>query len=306
MKLRCACPTSNRAVRPAAGFSLIELLLAVTIMGVIVAALYSVFNQTQRAMRSNATQVDVLEAGRATMDVLTRELEQLSFTGLGGRTNLFIGLAGTDTNHLSQAWRKPRVEYEPVIQPLMGDREYRTNHRDGVFYLTRQGKELTGTALWVVDATNGVGTLARYSARIPVGQLGFIDLLTVTGFQPLTNYVRLADGVVHFRLVAFDAQGFPMIWQKNLTNRFDTNLVELRRDPLGPTETQIVFRSNALPASIEIELGILEPQALEQLRSLPNDPAVTRRFLSNRVGQVHLFRQRVPIRQSVPSYLVAR
>ena len=57
------------------------------------------------------------------------------------------------------------------------------------------------------------------------------------------------------------------------------------------------FFSNALPAYLEVELGILEKQALERFRTLPtNNAALLQQFLSTRSAQVHLFRQRIPIR----------
>ena len=65
-----------------AAFSLVELLLAVSLMSVIVFGLYSMFNETQKALRSNVRQVDVLEAGRAAIELLVSDLEQASSPGL--------------------------------------------------------------------------------------------------------------------------------------------------------------------------------------------------------------------------------
>src|SRR4051812_48746115 len=64
------CPCSARA------FTVTELMLAVAIMGVIIFALYSVFNQTQKALRSTETQGDVAEKACAIVDIISRELEQ--------------------------------------------------------------------------------------------------------------------------------------------------------------------------------------------------------------------------------------
>ena len=61
-----------------------------------------------------------------------------------------------------------------------------------------------------------------------------------------------------------------------------------------------LFRSNAVPAFVELELGILEQQAWERYKSLPLlvQPPPTPRsdFLQQQGGRVHLFRQRVAIR----------
>jgi hypothetical protein len=53
--------------------------------------------------------------------------------------------------------------------------------------------------------------------------------------------------------------------------------------------------SNAVPAYLELELGILEPQVLQKYRSIPLGPPA-RQYLSNHVAQVHIFRQRIPVR----------
>jgi hypothetical protein len=67
-----------------------------------------------------------------------------------------------------------------------------------------------------------------------------------------------------------------------------------------PWATNCAFLSNLLPAYVEIELGVLEQQVLDQLKTfVPRSPLATN-FLASHVGQVHLFRQRVPIRQSPP------
>ena len=62
--------TRGRVCSPA--FSIMELLVAVSIMTFIVYALYQMFHQTQKALRGNITQVDVLESGRAALEMMSR------------------------------------------------------------------------------------------------------------------------------------------------------------------------------------------------------------------------------------------
>jgi hypothetical protein len=64
--------------------------------------------------------------------------------------------------------------------------------------------------------------------------------------------------------------------------------------PFNRDQTAAYFMSNAIPAYVDIEMGILEPQVLQKYRSIPI-PAVQRQYLSNHVAQVHLFRQRIAI-----------
>jgi hypothetical protein len=57
------------------------------------------------------------------------------------------------------------------------------------------------------------------------------------------------------------------------------------------------FFGHAVPAFVELELGILEPQVYQRFKSIPEQvPTARRQFLSDHVGQVHIFRQRIPIR----------
>lgn len=63
------------------------------------------------------------------------------------------------------------------------------------------------------------------------------------------------------------------------------------------TVTDNLFLSNALPSYVEIELGLLEPQALEKISAL-EEPAAQRQYLLRNSGRVHLFRKRVPIRMA--------
>jgi len=68
---------------------------------------------------------------------------------------------------------------------------------------------------------------------------------------------------------------------------------------LVPGETGLSFYSNAVPASVEIEMGVLEDRTLQHAEALNAANQMT--YLSNHVGQVHIFRQRVPIRNVDPT-----
>ena len=57
--------------------------------------------------------------------------------------------------------------------------------------------------------------------------------------------------------------------------------------------------SNTVPASVEVELGVLEDTTLQRAEGLSG--AAQMNYLSNHVGQVHLFRQRVVIRNVDPT-----
>jgi prepilin-type N-terminal cleavage/methylation domain-containing protein len=281
---RMKSPVPARSQR---AFSLLELLLAVSIMGVIVAALYGMFYHVQRGLRANVTQVDVLEGARAAMDLLGRDLEQI------GRSDRHLGLNLTGGMSLA---------YSPVVQVLGDAQSTRTNRLEDIAALSRYNQEYTATAYRVLFGENGVGTLCRYSETLESWNVDLTlmvrDVLmrSVPGYA--TNnpfpYTPVLDGVIHFRTAAYDAEGVEMAWYRTNSVYYGPEVL-LQRDVL-PEETRFGFLSNALPAYLEVEMGVLEPRTLEQYRSFRTGSAQARNFLAERAGQVHLFRRRVPIR----------
>lgn len=275
-----------------------ELLLAVSISVVIIGALYTIFHHTQRALLSSVTQVDVLESGRQAMDIITRDLSQISASDIAGGTNLLC-------------FQSPA--YKPVRQALVGG-AVRTNILQELYFLSRFNRDWTQIGYRVLFASNGVGTLARlsyatnfYNRRPDSNMLAQVARIVIN--QEPTNYLSLAEGVIHFRVQAYDDMGLLMSWDttNRLTNKWTypqlllgTN-VFLWKDR-EPTETRFAFLSNALPAYLELEVGILEPRAREQFQAFAAGSIMAERFISNRAGQVHLFRQRIPLRESSPFY----
>ncbi len=251
-------------------FSVIELMLAVSLMGIIVFALYTTFYHTQRALRANVSQVDVMESGRAAMDMITRELTQMATCDVQRGTNFWAALSG----------------YTPVVQPLSGKTAFRTNLLDECFFFSQQNKDYVGTLYRVLFAPNGVGTLSRFTTNIPAFGFNPSNLWAIVHNQPPTNFVRIADGVIHFRVTSFDSDGQPMTWwtQNRYTNQFlytnvslaidhprlAVNLV-LEPENLAKWETTASFMNNLAPVAVEIELGILEPQAYEQSEAFAAD-----------------------------------
>jgi len=302
-------------------FSVMELMMAVGIMSVIVFALYGMFDHTQRALRANVTQVDVLEGGRAAMELVTRELSQVAASGTSNCVNLLVGLApsGDRTPSLYDAWFVRNNPYQPLRQGLLAANTMRTNHRYGVYYLRRENRDYCPSEFWLYDATNGVGTLGyfRSATNLPAEYLGsnFPFAAVAPVIRPnSTNFAKVADGVVHFRVAPFDAAGRPIDWWyhtqytnllferfgKGVLPYFDAREEHWPGGPTRTTENRVTFVGPGLPAYLEVELGVLEPKTLEQMRSIAvgaNAQARAERFLSNHVGQVHLFRQRIAIRE---------
>ena len=272
-------------------FTIVELLVAISILTLIVLVLYGLFDQVQKALRSNVAQIDVHEGGRAGMELMSRELEQMQAGNLLTNVNLFT-----------------RFTAIPYRQALLDAGADRVNALEEIFFLSLSNKHWIGTAYRVLTlntngiptnfATTGVGTLCRLSTNTHVADFRSPSLYSQLLNNSATNlfkFQRVIDGVIHFRVRAYDHNGLL------ITNNFNTNILSgvlvttnvFDKD----VEYSYAFTNKALPAYLEIELGVLEPQVAERYRSYPN-ATVASNYLARRAGAIHLFQQRVPIRMA--------
>ena len=124
---------------------------------------------------------------------------------------------------------------------------------------------------------------------------------------------RVADGIVDMRVRVFATNGFPIIgngfescYCTNAANsvpsgtyfpyRAVSNTVSRFNITAPDNWIGMTFYSNAVPAYVEMELGVLDSQTYQRYKALDASvPASLTQFLSNRVAQVHVFRQRIPI-----------
>jgi hypothetical protein len=113
---------------------------------------------------------------------------------------------------------------------------------------------------------------------------------------------KVADGVVHFRVRAFATNGYPVLPdQFNLAAYYlpsgNYNRIGNAWAFFDRNEVDAYFFSNAVPAYVELELGILEPRIFEKSKALAEvNVAAARNYVSNYAANVHIFRQRIPIR----------
>ena len=277
-------PQANLPVRQAGrrGFTLLELLLSVTIMSIIIVSLYGMFYHTQRALRMNVNQVDVLESTRTTLELIRSDFTALAPSYHPQGTNLLAFVSPV---------------YRPVGLTLPGQ-FVRSNYLYEVFLLKRMADHYEGVVYRVLQPTNwvgqrtwmGVGILGRYATMLPHYDPDIsYDALN----QPASAFTPVLDGVVHFRIQVYDINGRPL-------SRFDPDLsypdsVRIWRDQTG--QINFAFLHESLPAYVEIELGVLERSAYQQLLSLPPESDLAKKFLDEHVGQIHFFRQQIPILQ---------
>ena len=110
-----SCPSLEARRR---AFSLIELMVAVSLTSFIIIVLYQVFNQTQKALRSSLKQVNVQELGAPAMELLSAELQSaLAFTPFDpSGTN--IEIRSFELNPMVQVDSSNNIIRTNVIQTL--------------------------------------------------------------------------------------------------------------------------------------------------------------------------------------------
>jgi len=296
MNLRYSIGSQSAAWRRllCAAFSLIEIIIVVGLLSLITLGLLMMFNQTQRVFRAGLTQVDVLEGGRLVTDMMTRELQQMSASYRANVVNFYVDLA-------PKYEVIPGEPLHPLLQTMPGvAQSKRTNLLEEVFFLTRENQTWKGIGYLVRPVDSGVGTLYRFETNSTVAQTPdflFPNFL-LPGFYntPVANLSRVLDGVVHFKVRAYNPNGQ---W---ITSKINTNQVtDVQPSAFALGEIgRYNFWSNALPASVEVEIGVLEDRTLRRAQSIPPGP-VRQKYLEDQAGKVHIFRLRIPIRNVDPA-----
>ena len=283
------------------GFSLIEIMVAVSLLAVIIVGLLAMFYQVQRAFRAGTAQVDVMEGGRASVTYIASDVQGLVPTYFDGATNCFVRLAPGYTS----------------TRQIIGqsDGVYRDNNvLQNFSFIRRVNDEWIGTVYAVRYADSGVGTLYRYvtnsfttnpfemcanisktNVAPPVVGESRTSPKTTNGFHPVL------DGVVHFSVTVYDTNGsyYPYYSPSNrgpYTVVGDNNVPRFKI--AGDDREGYAFTGSALPSYIDIELAVLEPATMEKFKyRTETDPAGARNiYLLNKASRMHVFRQRIAIR----------
>src|SRR3954471_5563663 len=229
----------------AAAFTVVELMVAVSLMTLIVVALYAMFNQTQKALRANEAQVDSSERGRGVLELVSRELESARVGLRADTTNLWLrtALLPSAQNDL------PGPNPAPVTTTPL-----RENRFDDVYYLTKTEKAWRGVGYVVLLSTNitgrgealarpttGLGTLYRYETLLTNRDYAFPSTNLFTGFVKnlppdggslmatnATNFSQISQGIVHFRVLPYDTKGQLLSIQ---TTNIDSSYHMIRTSP---------------------------------------------------------------------------
>ncbi len=288
--------SGTRIARPSGtnAFTLVEILVVVVLMSLIVLALMAVFSSTQAAFRASITQTDVLEGGRSVMGLIKSDFEPMAPSF--GVSNVNVGAVNfyaAVTNYVSPS--------SPLVQSLAGSGQQRTNVLENFFILSRQNVTWYGTGYAVTTNSSGGGfySLYRFATNHPVAvNPAFIFTNEFRNFLLApTNGSHLMDGVVHLTVRAYDNNGY---W---MTNGYPFGYTNTARNVWysSPVLGEVGFYmfSNTLPASVEIQLGLLEDRTLQRAQSISG--LTQSNYLAQHAGQVHVFRQRFLIRNVDPS-----
>ena len=312
----------NRQSAIANAFSMVELLVAMTLLSLIVLALMAVFNSTQQAFRSSVTQTDILEGSRAAVDLITTDLRTL--TPSDGQSNYFynasfypgvVNFFSSDNSYAECSYSGANLLYQPLRQSLPGSDSLRANVLNYFFMLGRNNQKWTGVG-YVVNATNAspLYPLYRFYAEtnIAASPYGlFSAFISAVNYSQWTNMSHVLDGVVHLTVRVYDVNGY---WMTN-TTQFHGPLQTTNKNilfvlPMVPArsggEMGFYFYSNAVPAAVELQLGVIEDRTLQRVESLGNPAGLglstaQSNYLAQQSGHVYLFRQRVTIPNVDPS-----
>ena len=261
--------------RGESALTLVEMLVASSLLVVIMLGLTMMFNQTQRAFRSGLKQVDVFEGGRAVADLIARDVESLNDTETPGIVNFAY------------------LDFTPAYLVQANGSYPRTNLFHGLFGQTQVGSDWVGTGYcFRTNKVDGLMDLYRFTMQTNTPRNTFYPAYRKAArdlFRNVseTNVHRVAEGIIHLKVRTFNRDGIEIAQGTNfLTFPFTNSLPVVNGPP--------IFETNYVPSSVEIELGILEPQTLEQAKSV----ADARSYLQRQAGKVHIFRQTIPIRNA--------
>jgi prepilin-type N-terminal cleavage/methylation domain-containing protein len=300
------------------GFTLIEILVVLVLLSLIVFALMAVFSATQRAFRASLTQSDTLQGGRSVMDLIAADLQAMTpsdassntFVLIGGQPILFAPVNFYVSEQTSPQLSPPMPLFQSIITSPSGSEV--TNILENIFILSKNN--INGVPSWVgtgysVNTNLPDGTLyplyrfymtTNLSSGI-FGPVGLFNAFYSSQYTNSTIWSHLMDGVVRLTAQTYDTNGVVMTNgyanPQNFGTSFHVRFVRFTQDQYGVVDS--VFYSNAVPASVQIELGTLEDRTLQHAEGLSG--ANQSNYLAGAAGQLHVFRQRVWIRNLDPT-----
>jgi len=264
------------------------MLVSTAMLSFIVLGLTAMLIQTQKAFKTGIKQNTITDSGRSIMDMITSDLRQMSDGQNPFITNFFWG-----------------VPPNTAVTNFENSVAIRTNELSDIFILEHTNTVWVGVGYSVSNYPGtSVGALYRYetnwTALAPVLTndlyFRFYSNLINTNFGLDPAYWhKVADGVIDLKIRAFDQFG-----NENNVNPFSTSTAFSYPILANPINPNLYPASNTLPNSVELEFGILEPDALVQVRSLAGNATAMMNFLStNSAPKMEIFRQRITVAAAI-------
>ena len=250
----------------------------------IVLGLTAVFVQTQRAFKTGIKATTVTDAGRTIMDMIASDMRQMSDADNRGVTNLYW------------TWSENNVQYENQLP-------FRTNQLDEIYVLEHTNTTWLGVGYAVLNLVPGsgfsFGTLYRYQTNFNAPFITnslfwpFLNAIENQNFTNQAYWHRVADGVISLKLRAYDQNGNEPWIESTSYGDYANEFVQISY-PLVSINN--LPASNTLPNAVDVELAILEPEALAQARALAGVPTALNSFMeTNALTKMEIFRRRISI-----------
>jgi hypothetical protein len=262
------------------------MLVSTALLTFIVLGLTAVFVQTQKAFKTGIKSTTVTDAGRTIMEMVASDVRQMSdgnsspVTNLPFVTNLYCGWPSNG-----------------FVNYINNNVPFRTNQLDSIYILEHTNNMWIGVGYAVQGAVGGVGTLYRFQTNYGTPFLSndfirpFMSSVTQQTFTNKVYWHRVADGVIDFKLQAYDQFGNNP-WA-NIDYSTAGNFISY---PSISYPFGFPIISNTLPNTVQLELAILEPDALVRARSLAGAPIALENYLqTNSLTAMEVFRQRISI-----------
>ena len=306
------------ASRSSKAFTVVEMMVAVTITTVITVALTAVFGQVQKAFRAGIQQVDVYEAGRATSEMAAKDLESMVALGSINFTNFWTvpfqqGMYNALGNFREQ------TGFRTIQQEFLVFQEY-NNVIKAVGY--RLVPDRRNAAIDYSEAEDLIRVSRLFRFEAPVSRVALerrpnevwesiVDSFLSDPFDEIRDvdtasiryrFQEITDGIVHFRVTPYHLSG--RAWDKNLEDYYYDN-----RDPGLPRDVEVdstspqagpaftfAFSGDALPAFVELEIGVMEPAVIDEWRSIAEaNLQGASEFIREQTARVQIFRRRLTL-----------
>ena len=255
--------------RSTVAMTLLEIMVAISLLSLIVLTLYNMFDRTQKALRGTRNQTDIAEAGRAGLETLVREIQQMRAMS---STNPFFYNLYVDNRYSGNSMVVSNATTPLLTNTLVETFFHNFLPQSSPTNWSGIGYRVASSSDPRFAAANGVGTLYRFVSTnyARPSNVLLLNYLYATNTAATNWFQRVCDGVIHFNLRLYTNgspvnNGYPFFLQ-------DTNL----------------------PSHVEIELGIIPPTLLDQAKAFPL-AADQMTFLSTKGDKVQMFRQLVPI-----------